>query len=293
MKRFILFVVVVLSLSLFVAADEPPSFSNHQFYGDVNWDSTTKTPTTVTAKIGSAVFPSSVKSSPCLDAICKGTYGYDLDNILRVQGKTGDKIELFVDATKVAVVAYKSGESTKLDLDVTAAGLAKGTTSKTSASSNTGSSGSSGSSSSKSSGSGSKSSGSSGTIVKQKPTSAPVDTGTGPAGSAAPSFPAVVETCNDGVQNQNEEGVDCGGVCEECKSSFDFGIWIYVGAGVILLVIVLAIVFYIRGKNAMDPGVKAELERIYAQGAQRGMSKEQITQGLVQRGWDPELLKKF
>ena len=28
-------------------------------------------------------------------------------------------------------------------------------------------------------------------------------------------------TCNDGVQNQNEEGVDCGGLCPTCETCFD------------------------------------------------------------------------
>lgn len=28
-------------------------------------------------------------------------------------------------------------------------------------------------------------------------------------------------TCNDGIKNQNEEGVDCGGPCEICKSCYD------------------------------------------------------------------------
>lgn len=29
------------------------------------------------------------------------------------------------------------------------------------------------------------------------------------------------ETCNDKLQNQNEEGVDCGGVCTQCQTCFD------------------------------------------------------------------------
>jgi hypothetical protein len=32
------------------------------------------------------------------------------------------------------------------------------------------------------------------------------------------------ETCSDGIQNQNEEGLDCGGICSACETCFD-GIW--------------------------------------------------------------------
>ena len=28
-------------------------------------------------------------------------------------------------------------------------------------------------------------------------------------------------TCFDGIQNQNEEGVDCGGSCNTCKTCYD------------------------------------------------------------------------
>ena len=28
-------------------------------------------------------------------------------------------------------------------------------------------------------------------------------------------------TCDDGLKNQDEEGVDCGGVCEACPTCYD------------------------------------------------------------------------
>jgi hypothetical protein len=39
--------------------------------------------------------------------------------------------------------------------------------------------------------------------------------------SNAPAVPDTKETCSDGIQNQNEAGVDCGGVCNACKTCTD------------------------------------------------------------------------
>ena len=34
-------------------------------------------------------------------------------------------------------------------------------------------------------------------------------------------YNSVDPTCTDGLQNQDEEGVDCGGVCEACPTCYD------------------------------------------------------------------------
>ncbi|MEW6062816.1 MAG: hypothetical protein AB1571_00385 [Nanoarchaeota archaeon] len=42
----------------------------------------------------------------------------------------------------------------------------------------------------------------------------------------------VKETCNDGIRNQNEIGIDCGGVCSECvidRVKFPTGMTVYIG----------------------------------------------------------------
>jgi hypothetical protein len=33
--------------------------------------------------------------------------------------------------------------------------------------------------------------------------------------------PVVIETCSDGIQNQNETGIDCGGICTPCPTCSD------------------------------------------------------------------------
>ncbi len=48
--------------------------------------------------------------------------------------------------------------------------------------------------------------------------------------------PALIETCDDGYWNQDEEGIDCGGVCEPCKVFKDTikALPIAIGLGVLL-----------------------------------------------------------
>lgn len=109
---------ILIAASL-VIADNPPNLINHQFYGEVRWGKDSIAPEKVTAKVGDKAFVSVIKSSPCLEELCTGGYGYDPDNILRVQGQEGNKIKFWIDGIEVKEYIYKAGEVTKLDFDLT------------------------------------------------------------------------------------------------------------------------------------------------------------------------------
>ncbi len=109
----------LLILSFFVIADNPPNLLNHQFYGDVIWTKSTVVPKEVIAKVGNQSFKSLIEDSPCLESTCVRKYGYDSNNILRVQAKAGETIHFFVDNTKVKDYVYSEGEVTELNLDLT------------------------------------------------------------------------------------------------------------------------------------------------------------------------------
>ena len=50
-------------------------------------------------------------------------------------------------------------------------------------------------------------------IVKERPFCTILESSTGSSSS---------ETCDDGIQNQNEKGIDCGGPCPYCQGSLQF-----------------------------------------------------------------------
>ncbi len=85
------------------------------------------------------------------------------------------------------------------------------------------------------------------------------------------------------------------GLSGSSSSSTDgVSIWVYVGAGIfVVLVIGILLLLHLRKKSGLTEGVKAELRSIYSQGSQRGMSKQQVTQKLIQKGWDEKMLRKF
>ncbi|HLD00778.1 MAG TPA: hypothetical protein VJC39_03470 [Candidatus Nanoarchaeia archaeon] len=50
---------------------------------------------------------------------------------------------------------------------------------------------------------------------------------------------------------------------------------------------------YSRKKGKVSLGVSAELRSIYESGTREGMTKQQVTQKLIEKGWDDEVLKDF
>ncbi|MEK6900148.1 MAG: hypothetical protein AABX05_03410, partial [Nanoarchaeota archaeon] len=121
--RALIFLVIISLFAASIAAEAPPSLSNHQFYGEVSWDKGSAVPVQVNAKIAGRTYVSEVMSLPCLVNPCIGRYGYEASNILRVQGQDGEVISFFVGSIKVKEYTYKDGEATKLDLDIRAASL--------------------------------------------------------------------------------------------------------------------------------------------------------------------------
>ena len=110
---------MLIVLSTFALAEEtPPSLDNHQFYGDIHWDATSSLENVI-FKLNDKEFVSVIELTPgCGENTCSGRYGYNVDNILRVSGKSGDKVLVFVDGVKVQEVAYESFGVTKLDIDL-------------------------------------------------------------------------------------------------------------------------------------------------------------------------------
>ena len=248
---FLLFLIVLSSFAL-----AAPSFSNHQFYGDVKWSKTSATPQKVNAKIGAITFSSVIKASPCLTAVCTGKYGYDTDNILRVnEGKDGEVITLYVDNVKVTTILYKNGESTELDLSVVGKTIEpKPLENKTIVTTDTTKNDTAVDTKVDDVKTNTTIVLKNGSVVNETkpyvPTKLPVketpkktitDTTTGSSGTVTkptpkplPAVSGDVESCSDGVKNQEEEGIDCGGVCDECETisgeeDEGISIWVYVG----------------------------------------------------------------
>ena len=93
----------------------PPSLENHQFYGQIKWNDTGATYLQVIAQVGNEQFVSAIQGVECT-TYCTANYGYNTDNILRVQGKVNDKITISVDDIKITTVNYKKNGVSELDL---------------------------------------------------------------------------------------------------------------------------------------------------------------------------------
>jgi hypothetical protein len=259
MKKII--ILLVLCAVFVVAA--PPDFSNHQFYGEVSWSGTA--PKEVVVKNGATELKSVIKAPPCVTDTCKGKYGYDTDNILRVQGKDGDKLIFLISGKEVGSSVYKDGDISKLDFNL----IVKTQENKTVTKNETG----------PVCGNNKKEfgeecdgtdvgnalcsvlkPGTSGTVSCSFCTYVTTGCTVPDVGSSPPTFVAppvtktVVETCFDGVPNQNEVGVDCGGECSDCKKAVvekdGLSVWVWVGAGVLVLLLIAIIIFVMMKKDS-------------------------------------------
>ena len=115
-KVFVLLLVVML-LSVFVAAEAPPSLESQQFSGTVTWDKSLPVPKQVIVKTTTKVYSSVIKAVPCVDVVCSGTYGGEEGSILRVQASAGEKLGFYVDTTKILEKEYTADAVTKVDLE--------------------------------------------------------------------------------------------------------------------------------------------------------------------------------
>jgi len=104
-------------------------------------------------------------------------------------------------------------------------------------------------------------------------------------------------SCFDGILNQGEEKLDCGGPCSPCSKNNTLK-YVLITLGVLLVLTALGvgIYFYVSNKKMMAPAtdnVGLTLQKAYAKGKEKGMSKQEVNQKLMEKGWDPEVLKKY
>jgi hypothetical protein len=104
--------------------------------------------------------------------------------------------------------------------------------------------------------------------------------------------PEPVESCFDNVKNQNEDEVDCGGICPNCP-----GIpWYYWGGPLIAIILIGLGVggYFLLGKRGppLSPQKQQQLKNYFRTGMARGMSKDQIKDNLIKSGWKSGDVKK-
>ena len=110
-------------------------------------------------------------------------------------------------------------------------------------------------------------------------------------------LPTMAASCTDGIKNQNEEKVDCGGVCKACVTKAIP--WYYYGIPVLVVVLALLgwLVYYLvqrRGSTvSLSEEKEEQLKSYFQRNIERGLSLEQIKNNLVQGGWEEKLVKKF
>lgn len=113
--------LLVMLLAMGVLARDPPSFENQQFLGNVYWDTNVTaaaTPQAVTAQLASGSYTSIIKEKLCSESICSGTYGKQADNILRVQGTTGQLIRFYIGSELVGNASYTPDAITPLHFNL-------------------------------------------------------------------------------------------------------------------------------------------------------------------------------
>ena len=371
--------LLVMVLSVFVFAQEPPSLENHQFYGRVTWNAAEARPQQVLAKVGTAEFSTTVKEMSCSAATnsCSAPYGQSPDT-LRVQGRSGDLILFYVDGKKAGNDTYRADDATELNFDLRTLTSTSPTNGTNGAGNITGNI------------TGNTTNGTQGclpnlnctiwsTCINNNQSRSCTDmnacntskvrfnetksclSGTGvtaiceqhwqctawsgciddertrtcerddacdvrlaakevasirevlmPSESEScvsvtppaptPQPPVSAATCFDGIKNQNEEKVDCGGVCKACKEEpekEEKGLpwYLYAGIGLVVALGILAAVYFLvikkGGAAALAPEKAGQLRSYFQRSLQQGVSKEEALAKLVQSGWEEKVVKKF
>ena len=102
------------------------------------------------------------------------------------------------------------------------------------------------------------------------------------------------ESCSDDIKNQDETGVDCGGLkCDACQEGSNALIFIIGGVLIALIAIGGGAWYFLERKKQMDPSVKSTLSQTFSSGRSKGLSTQQIAQKLHDRGWDPGIVSRF
>ena len=123
-----------------------------------------------------------------------------------------------------------------------------------------------------------------------------------PAPTPLPVVPTA--TCFDNVKNQNEEKVDCGGVCRACaeekkaeEKKKGLPWYLYAGIGLVVALGILALIYFLviksGGGAALAPEKAAQLRGYFQRSIAQGLSKEEIKEKLVRSGWEEKLIKRF
>jgi len=326
--------MVVVS-SGFVFADNPPTFDNEQFYGTVTWVKSATAPSVVSVKVASIgiVYNSAIKNVACGSRQCTGKYGYDKDNIVRVQAQEGEELVFYVGVVEAKKVSYKAGEIVLLNLpegeaeeastgqadinqtvidqivvNQTVADQTTGQTTQTSAS------GGQTSGDSAADGTGSVSSKcmnswlcldwtsclqgqqvrtcrdehKCGTnLGKPMEKRSCVSVGEG----ITSDVPEEVRGYEPEVQQPAREVVK-----EEVpKAEFNWSYVIYGGVGLLVLIgLIIGGYFYMKSRQGgSEEGTFEELEGVYSSMEAKGLSDEEITAKLIDKGWNESLVKRF
>ena len=122
--------------------------------------------------------------------------------------------------------------------------------------------------------------------------------------AAADVFNVVSEkppSCYDGIKNQNEENIDCGGVCAKCRLSLIFfysmlllilRYWIFIIIAMIILIIILFVIY----KRRRDEEIRkmrlrrklSELVEFVSFALRKGYKPKEIKSMLLLKGWKEE-----
>ena len=135
---------------------------------------------------------------------------------------------------------------------------------------------------------------SAGENIQITPTPKPLETRTCQAPVAA-TLPVQVqqpaaESCFDGLKNQNEEDVDCGGLCPECSGG---KWWFYALPAVVVVLLGGAVFFLVEKAPSLSPEQMQQLSNYFRVSMQRGYTPEQVTDNLIKNGWNKRVIKKF
>jgi len=114
-----------------------------------------------------------------------------------------------------------------------------------------------------------------------------------------PQSPSSTITCSDGIKNQGEENIDCGGPCASCSGKVS--LFIFWMAIPIISIIIISLIVYLFMKKRKKETSSASLFSTdiksnnnindYIQKClAEGKSKKEIESNLVSVGWDKETI---
>ncbi|MBI2662012.1 hypothetical protein HYX11_00965 [Candidatus Woesearchaeota archaeon] len=338
MRRRLLFILLVFVLSASsIIADNPPNFDNEQFYGTAVWEKSATAPSAVSVTVASTgvVYMSVIKNVVCGSRQCTGKYGYDKDNILRVQAQEEEELVFYLGVVEAKKVYYTAGEVVQLDLpeggvvkasigqavinqtitnqtgvNQTVTGQTTGETTQTSTQGGGGQAG--GQAGGVSTGGTSVVCVSSWTCSEWMSCSGGQEVRTcrdehkcgtnlgkpiekrscvSVSEEITSYVPEQVQSYEPEVQQPTQEAVR-----EEVqKAEFNWSYVIYGGIGLLVLIgIIAGGYWWVRSRNGGgEEGTFEELEGVYSSMEAKGLSDEEITAKLMEKGWNESLVKKF